>query len=185
MKLEWCLLLVCVGCGGAAADGGGARSTEATGAPKDSAPPTVAATTAAAPEAPPPDDTCSRTPKETCGGADPLSSRGGPSNVSASTASVQGRLPPEVIARVVRAHLGAIRACYDQGLAKSPTLKGTVKIKFIIGTDGSVVNAQDEGSQLPATDVVDCVRSTFRRLSFPKPEGGTVTVVYPLDFSPG
>ena len=44
---------------------------------------------------------------------------------------------------------------------------------------------QDGGSDLPDQGVVGCVVRGFGNLSFPQPEGGIVTVVYPIIFNPG
>ncbi|MCL2776960.1 MAG: hypothetical protein FWD73_03075 [Polyangiaceae bacterium] len=44
---------------------------------------------------------------------------------------------------------------------------------------------QDGGSQLPDQGVVSCVVRAFQNLSFPQPEGGIVTVTYPITFTPG
>jgi hypothetical protein len=41
-----------------------------------------------------------------------------------------------------------------------------------------------EKSDLPDAAVVKCVVDGFRKLQFPKPEGGIVTVVYPIVFNP-
>jgi hypothetical protein len=38
---------------------------------------------------------------------------------------------------------------------------------------------------MPDGGVVSCVVRAFYGLSFPQPEGGIVTVVYPIMFSPG
>jgi hypothetical protein len=97
---------------------------------------------------------------------------------------VSGRLPPEVIQRVVRANFGRFRGCYERGLVKNPTLQGRVTGRFLIARDGSVAHASDGGSDLPDAGVVACVVSAFSALSFPVPEGGTVVVEYPLSFSP-
>jgi hypothetical protein len=43
----------------------------------------------------------------------------------------------------------------------------------------------DGGSDLPDQSVVQCVVRGFGNLSFPQPEGGMVTVVYPIIFNPG
>jgi hypothetical protein len=40
------------------------------------------------------------------------------------------------------------------------------------------------GSDMPDSGVVSCVTRTFSTLSFPVPEGGIVTVTYPLTFTP-
>jgi tetratricopeptide (TPR) repeat protein len=98
--------------------------------------------------------------------------------------SVSGRLPPEAIQRIVRQNYGRFRACYERGLLRNPRIGGRVTARFKIRGDGSVVNIENGGSSLPDADVVRCVLDAFGALSFPQPEGGTVTVVYPILFSP-
>ena len=100
------------------------------------------------------------------------------------TVSVTGRLPPEVVQRIVRQSFGRLRLCYEQGLASNPALAGDVSTKFVIGAKGDVTAVSDGGSKLADPAVVRCVQSAFRNLSFPEPEGGTVTVVYPVHFEP-
>ena len=99
--------------------------------------------------------------------------------------SVSGRLPPEVIQRIVRQNYGRFRMCYEQGLTRNPNLEGRVSVRFVIGRDGGVSNVANGGSDLADSGVVGCVVSAFYGLSFPQPEGGIVTVVYPIMFSPG
>jgi FHA domain-containing protein len=98
---------------------------------------------------------------------------------------VNGRLPPEVIQRIVRQNFGRFRLCYENGLRTNPNLQGRVAIKFVIDRSGSVSTASDGGSDLPDQSVVSCVVRGFGNLSFPQPEGGIVTVVYPIIFNPG
>jgi hypothetical protein len=117
-------------------------------------------------------------------------SRGAPSSgVSPSlgegSLQISGRLPPEIIRRVVRQHLGRLRFCYERALKASPALAGRVAVSFVIDRSGAVASATDAGSTLPSAEVVSCVVTSFSQLSFPRPEGGTVSVVYPLVFSPG
>lgn len=99
--------------------------------------------------------------------------------------TVSGRLPPEVIQRVVRQNFGRFRMCYEQGLARNPNLEGRVGVRFVIGRDGAVSNVSNGGSDLPDHSVRDCVISAFYGISFPPPEDGIVTIVYPLMFTPG
>ncbi|HVY45615.1 MAG TPA: AgmX/PglI C-terminal domain-containing protein, partial [Minicystis sp.] len=99
--------------------------------------------------------------------------------------SVNGRLPPEVIQRVVRQNFGRFRLCYENGLRAQPSLAGRVAVRFVIGHDGSVSQAANGGSDLPDAGVVSCVTRAFYGLSFPAPDGGIVTVTYPIAFSPG
>jgi hypothetical protein len=98
---------------------------------------------------------------------------------------VSGRLPPEVIQRIVRQNFGRFRLCYENGLRNNPALSGRVSVKFVIDRSGAVSTAQDGGSELPDPGVVSCVVRGFGNLSFPQPEGGIVTVVYPIIFNPG
>jgi hypothetical protein len=99
--------------------------------------------------------------------------------------SVNGRLPPEVIQRIVRQNFGRFRLCYEAGLRNNPTLAGRVAVKFVIDRKGAVALTADGGSDIPDSSVVQCVVRGFGNLSFPEPEGGMVTVVYPIMFAPG
>jgi hypothetical protein len=98
---------------------------------------------------------------------------------------VSGRLPGEVIRRIVRQNFGRFRLCYEQGLGRNPNLEGRVTVRFVIGRDGAVSNVSNGGSDLPDSSVVSCVVKAFYGLSFPKPEGGIVTVSYPIMLQPG
>jgi len=98
---------------------------------------------------------------------------------------INGRLAPEKIQTVVRAGFGSMRKCYEAGLRASPNLSGRVTIKFVIDMDGNVQSAADEGSDYPDVTVIQCVAEAFKKLHFPRPEGGNVTVVYPIIFNPG
>jgi len=95
-----------------------------------------------------------------------------------------GRIPPEVIQRIVRQNAGRYRLCYEQGLRNNPNLSGHVRVKFVIDHGGAVSVAQDGGSDIPDEKVRSCVVQSFYALSFPSPEGGTVRVAYPIIFSP-
>jgi hypothetical protein len=97
---------------------------------------------------------------------------------------VNGRLAAEVIRRIVRMNDGRYRACYESGLRTDPGLQGRVTVKFVIDRTGAVALAADGGSDIPDEAVRRCVVSSFLSLSFPSPESGSVTVVYPIVFSP-
>jgi hypothetical protein len=99
--------------------------------------------------------------------------------------NVNGHIPPEVIQRIVRQNFGRFRNCYDNGLRTNPALSGRVVSKFVIDRTGAVSVSQDGGSDMPDRAVVACVVRSFSGLSFPQPEGGIVTVNYPIMFSPG
>ncbi|MBI5533049.1 MAG: AgmX/PglI C-terminal domain-containing protein [Deltaproteobacteria bacterium] len=112
------------------------------------------------------------------------SHRVGPVFCLCGASTVSGRLPPEAIQRVVRASFGRFRFCYEKGLRANPSLAGRVSVRFVIARDGSVAAVGDAGSDLRDREVVQCVERAFYGLSFPQPEGGIVTVIYPIVLSP-
>jgi tetratricopeptide (TPR) repeat protein len=107
-----------------------------------------------------------------------------PPRVRAGTPQVSGRIPTEVIQRIARQNFGRFRLCYENGLRERPDLAGRMAVRFVIQRDGSVSQAavMDLGTLTP--QVASCVARAFYALSFPAPEGSTITVVYPLTFGP-
>ncbi|MEY2933358.1 MAG: hypothetical protein RL033_4107 [Pseudomonadota bacterium] len=97
---------------------------------------------------------------------------------------INGRLPPDTIRRVVRQNHTRLKLCYEKGLMSNPTLSGRVNVRFVIGGEGRVTHVSEAGSDLPDSSVVRCVTRAFYDIGFPKPEGGIVTVVYPIAFQP-
>jgi len=109
--------------------------------------------------------------------------RARPPRVRMGATNVTGRLPPEVIQRIVRQNFGRFRLCYESALRNNPALRGTVVVRFVIGRDGRVANVSGSGN-LPDEAMVSCVVRAFYGLSFPQPEGGIVNVSYPIAFTP-
>ncbi len=106
-------------------------------------------------------------------------------SMRAGKTEASGRIPAEVIQRIVRQNFGRFKLCYENALRGNPNLAGRVAVRFVIGRDGSVMSAANGGSDLPDAGAVACVVSNFRGLQFPQSEeGGAVTVTYPIFFSP-
>lgn len=99
--------------------------------------------------------------------------------------TVNGHIPADIIQRIVRQNFGRFRNCYDSGLRTNPALSGRIVTRFVIDRTGGVSTASDGGSDMPDRNVVSCVVRSFSGLSFPQPEGGIVTVSYPILFTPG
>jgi hypothetical protein len=113
---------------------------------------------------------------------------------------VKGRLPPEVIQKIVRDHFDGMRKCYEDGLRRDPNLKGKIPVRFVIERDGHVsssadshdaplpaglektVRPREDEPRFPDATVTACVVAKFAALIFPEPQGGSVTVVYPIVF---
>jgi hypothetical protein len=101
-----------------------------------------------------------------------------------SGTTVSGRLAPELIQATIRRSYDGFRKCYQSALARDPDIEGRVVARFVIARDGTVSNATNDGSTFPDPDTITCMLDGFRKLRFPAPEGGIVTVVYPIVFTP-
>jgi hypothetical protein len=102
------------------------------------------------------------------------------------TRAIGEQIAPQEIHRIVRTNFGKFRTCYEAGLARDPELRGKVLVRFVIEADGRVrVPAEDAGSTLTAPEVIACMLRAYESMVFPPPTGGTVSVVYPVDFDPG
>lgn len=96
---------------------------------------------------------------------------------------VEGGLDREVIAGVIREHLGQIRYCYERQLAASPDLYGKLKVRFTIDANGEVDSQSVTQTTLKSNMIEDCILRRLATWKFPKPKGGTKVIVsYPFLF---
>ncbi|WAS98740.1 VIT domain-containing protein [Nannocystis punicea] len=105
--------------------------------------------------------------------------------VRQAKAEVLGSLDREVIRRVVRAHVAEVRACYEQGLARDPNLKGRVTLDIRIETNGEVGSATVFEDTLAEKSVGACIAAAARRWKFPADAPNVATVRYPFVLEPG
>ncbi len=108
----------------------------------------------------------------------------GAPQVRQGATTVNGKLPAEVVERILRQNLGRVRLCYEVGRSKNARLEGRVNVKFVIDREGNVPNVADGGSDLPDQGVVRCVQRAYTALQFPQPESGVVTVLASVVLSP-
>lgn len=141
----------------------------------------AAASNTAEPTAPAPSSPASVSSTQSGGASAQVASTATPGGASFTG---KGKIPREVIQRVVRANFGRFRFCYEQGLTKDPALKGRVVVAFTIAADGRV-SAASGGGTMPDKDVTSCVAKAFSRLQFPAVDGAPVKVAYPIEFAPG
>jgi hypothetical protein len=105
--------------------------------------------------------------------------------IGAGAPTAHGGLSPEQIRRVVMAHQGALRACYDSELARNPTLKGGVTMTWNIEPGGSVASAGVAGSTIGNDRVSGCVLRQVKSWHFPASESPTNVAAYPFKFGIG
>jgi len=96
--------------------------------------------------------------------------------------TVQGPLTEDAVRGVVHEKLGAMEACYRDGLRDNAALQGSFTTRFVIGRKGGVVSIHLSAADMPDTPVVRCVMTELGDLQFP-PAKSAVTVIYPLLFS--
>ena len=115
---------------------------------------------------------------------DSAKAAGAPASDAPRPLNADGRVSPEAIQGIMRAHYGALRTCYEAGLLGNSRLTGTVSVKLVFGKDGVVMTREADGeSTLPDPDVVGCVVGELGKLTYPAGPG-RVTVVYPIQFAP-
>ncbi|MFO7566553.1 MAG: AgmX/PglI C-terminal domain-containing protein [Enhygromyxa sp.] len=94
---------------------------------------------------------------------------------------IVGPLDPDIVRRIVRAHMSEIRSCHEAGDSKKPVF--LVTIEFTIDLEGhvsasKVVKAYSSGDPSVAT----CMARAVETWRFPRPGGREVQVVYPFEF---
>jgi len=97
---------------------------------------------------------------------------------------VSGKIDSSTVYSVIKGKVGGIRACYESVLKTDPNVKGTVKIIFVIGSDGGVSSCNVTSSTMNNTMIDECICRRVQRWTFPQPEEGTVTVSYTFIFTP-
>jgi hypothetical protein len=102
-----------------------------------------------------------------------------------------GKIDPSYIQSVVRNdYFPLAKQCYANALERNPRLAGTIEMSFRIlggpGIGGVVDDAKlGDGTTIDDAELRTCMRESMMSVTFDAPpEGGEVTVVYPIRFSP-
>ncbi|WXB20332.1 AgmX/PglI C-terminal domain-containing protein [Pendulispora albinea] len=98
--------------------------------------------------------------------------------------AAKGGLSPEQVRRVVVAHEGALRACYESEAQRNPNLRGGLTVSWQIEGSGSVTSASVASSTLDNARVEGCVVRQVRSWKFPTSDTST-NVNYPFKFGVG
>ncbi len=96
-----------------------------------------------------------------------------------------GGLSPEQVRRVVMAHTGALRACYESEAQRNPQLRGGVTIAWQIDPGGSVTGASLAGTTLGNPRVEGCILRQVKTWHFPTSDAPTTVASYPFRFGVG
>jgi TonB family protein len=85
----------------------------------------------------------------------------------------------EGVHRVVRAHTGAVKYCYEKELISKPDIAGKVTTHFVIDKNGVVTEATITDSTLGDAAVEECLLRQIRSWHFP---ARATSVTYPFRF---
>ena len=102
--------------------------------------------------------------------------------VKTEAPAVDGQLDPGIIAKEVRARMGAIRACYERSLKRNPGLGGKIVLHWTITAAGTVTGVDTSSDSMGDSEVVDCIKKLVLRWRFPAPQGGPAEVEFPFVF---
>ena len=95
---------------------------------------------------------------------------------------VTGKLAPEPINRIVRANFPKFRACYEEGLERDDSMKGTIVVKLTITSSGALENVAVAEGTLKDAAVRKCVTGVYQSLTFPLPDTGKALVTSTIDY---
>jgi hypothetical protein len=90
-------------------------------------------------------------------------------------------LTAKQVDEVIRRAQHRLTVCYQRQVDHDKTLGGTLSVRFVIKSDGSVDTARVTASNLRNDDVGSCVATSISLLHFPQSKGGAV-VNYPFVF---
>jgi hypothetical protein len=102
--------------------------------------------------------------------------------VATETPRVSGYLSPEQVMRVVRANMAAVRYCYENELARQPSLRGRIVIAWRVNREGRVASPRVGSSTMGNARVEGCIVRQVRNWRFPEPDGGEVDISFPFVF---
>jgi outer membrane biosynthesis protein TonB len=99
--------------------------------------------------------------------------------------AVDGKIDKKSVQATIRRRQDGFSACYENALKANSKLQGKLVVEFTIGDDGKVVSASVVKDGLNSSEVSSCVVGLLKRLRFPAPADGEVTISNSFVFQPG
>ena len=91
-----------------------------------------------------------------------------------------GYLAPDQIKAAFEEHHPSFLECYAGGVLRHPGLSGKMTLRLSIDERGSVSELSVAENDLADCEVVQCIRAHVASIQFPHPQGGSVTLQYPI-----
>lgn len=107
-----------------------------------------------------------------------------PKPTGTSTSSAKGSLMKSEIQSEIRSFFPEFKDCYAMALERDRSHQGMVKLRFVIGPTGEVIQTSVPTSDIDEPRLAQCMVELSCAMHFPKPRGGgIITVTYPFAFS--
>lgn len=108
---------------------------------------------------------------------------------TATAIATPGQIDRGRVEGTIRARMGTLSSCYTRAAAQEASLAGRVTVRFVVNTDGRVVESRAQattsgGTPTRMNEVAQCVQGAFYGFVFAVPTGGPAAVTLPLDFGP-
>jgi outer membrane biosynthesis protein TonB len=108
-----------------------------------------------------------------------------PSVKADAIGELDGAIDKKGVGRALRARAQAFQQCYESALKTNSKLKGKLVVEFTISESGSVADVRVLNDGLGSPEVASCVIAALKRIRFPKPDDGEVTISNSFVFQPG
>lgn len=95
-----------------------------------------------------------------------------------------GTIDRGALSQSFRRYNNGLQNCYERGLKRNPSLRGKVALMVTISSSGAVSRVNVRQNTLGDASVISCMTAQARRWTFPKPDGGSVTVAKTFVFAP-
>jgi TonB family protein len=96
----------------------------------------------------------------------------------------QDGVNPRELGQPIQAQHQSVRSCYESQLKRTPSLEGSIDVRFKITHWGRVGKTKVTNNKLSNRRVRRCVVKAIRKWRFPFTQKGGVTVELPLLFKP-
>ncbi|MBU1239699.1 AgmX/PglI C-terminal domain-containing protein [Myxococcota bacterium] len=98
-------------------------------------------------------------------------------SLCSGSATVHGKLDPNEIRAIIRAHRRETADCLKKELTPDAKLPGTINVSFLIHPNGTSPQCTVT-KNLAAPKVGDCICTLIKKWKYTKPEGGLARVLY-------
>ncbi|PKN47237.1 MAG: hypothetical protein CVU59_03585 [Deltaproteobacteria bacterium HGW-Deltaproteobacteria-17] len=97
---------------------------------------------------------------------------------------VSGKMDPNEVRAVIRAHRNEVHHCYQKGLLENDRAAGVVRVVFHLNPAGRAIECRIE-ENLSVSSVGNCICGRIQIWRFPQPEGGLAKISYAWTLQPG